>query len=266
MIALAHRLLTAGILTVWAVVLCFMHLSGRISSYLHPNFQPYTFACGLVLGVLAILILFSPEEAEVGSAGCEPGKPRSTIGSLVVAFILVVPLLVTLAYSKGEFSATTVLNRGFVDSFDQLAGGARVVEPSLPGEAFPPAGDSSYGLVEDMPPPEIIDLLYAAQLPEMREGIEGVDLEFIGQFMPATELNPKGDRFRLVRMMIMCCAADAQPVSVLVETAQLPDVGEMGWVKVRGKPTFPVADGQARPLIVADSVEKTDAPREVFLY
>jgi TIGR03943 family protein len=263
MIALAHRLLTAGILTVWASVLCFLSFTGRMSSYLHPAFQPYALACGVVLGVLAILILFSPEEAEVGASGCEPGKPRSTIGSLIVAFILVVPLLVTLAFSKGEFTATAVLNRGFVESFDQLAGGARMVEPSLPAEASQP-GD--LGLVEDLPPPEIIDLLYAAQLPEMREGIENVDLEFIGQFMPATELNPKGNRFRLVRMMIMCCAADAQPVSVLVETPALPDVGEMEWIKVRGRASFPIEDGQARPLLTAESVEKTDPPKEVFLY
>lgn len=268
-----HRFLTVGVLATWATVLCYLSFSGRLSSYLHPTFQPLATACGIALGILAILVLFSPREVMAG-AGCEPGAPRSTISTLAFAFVLVIPLLVTLAFSKGEFSASTVLNRGYVESLENVV--APVVEPAaesvprdetvvgapLPGEN----GEVDYGLVEEMPPPEIIDLLYAAQLPEMRDGLEGEEFEFIGQYMPLTDGPSQGNRFRLVRMMVVCCAADAQPVAVTVEANQSPKFAEMSWIKVRGIPSFPMVDGQTRPLLKATSVEKTDPPEDVFLY
>lgn len=262
MIALAHRFLTAGVLVIWSAALCFFYFSGRITAYLHPTFQPYALACGITLGIFAILVLLSPEEAVIGASGCEPGKPRSTFGSLVLALILVVPLVVTMAFSRDEFSAVTVLNRGYVDSVTQVPANLTFAQPALPGEEVGPGDDE----VPEMPPPEIIDLLYAAQLPELRAEIEDKPIELIGQFMPAEESNPDGNRFRLVRMMLMCCASDAQPISVIVEADAAKDFKEMTWVKVAGRTKFPVIDGQLRPLLKADSVVQTDPPKDPFLY
>ena len=62
---------------------------------------------------------------------------------------------------------------------------------------------------------QTVDLIYAAEEPSMRADFEGKEVEVIGQFMPARENNaPKADRFNLVRMFIICCAADARPVAI----------------------------------------------------
>ena len=64
---------------------------------------------------------------------------------------------------------------------------------------------------------QTVDLLYAAEEPTMRADFENKDVEVIGQFMPARANNPEGDRFNLVRMFVICCAADARPVAISVQ-------------------------------------------------
>ena len=113
---------------------------------------------------------------------------------------------------------------------------------------------------------EAVDLLYAAGEPTMREDFENKEVEVNGQFLPALTGNPNGDRFNLTRLFVMCCAADARPVAISVQSTPATDFPKMTWVKVRGKATFPVEGGRHMPVVVADSVTETDAPEESFLY
>jgi uncharacterized membrane protein YcgQ (UPF0703/DUF1980 family) len=113
---------------------------------------------------------------------------------------------------------------------------------------------------------ETVDLLYAAGEPVMREDFENKQVEVTGQFLPALTGNPNGDRFNLTRLFVMCCAADARPVAISVQSQPATDLPKMTWVKVRGKATFPVEGGKHMPVIVAESVTETDAPEESFLY
>jgi uncharacterized membrane protein YcgQ (UPF0703/DUF1980 family) len=113
---------------------------------------------------------------------------------------------------------------------------------------------------------EAVDLLYAAGEPTMREDFENKQVEVTGQFLPALTGNPNGDRFNLTRLFVMCCAADARPVAISVQTNPAIDLPKMTWVKVRGKATFPVEGGRHMPVIVAESTTETDAPEESFLY
>jgi uncharacterized repeat protein (TIGR03943 family) len=113
---------------------------------------------------------------------------------------------------------------------------------------------------------EVIDLLYAAQLPEMRPSFENKQVEVIGQLMPAKENNPKGDHYDVVRMFMTCCAADAQPVALPIQPAAKPGLPEMTWVKVTGKATFPVVGGQRHPMLEGATVEKTKPPEDTYLY
>lgn len=250
---------------VWGVLFSYFFFSGRVSSYLHPAFHFGTLLSGIVLVTLAAGILFLPEAGD----GCE--ERRSTGGVILAFFILTVPLVVAAGISPGEFGATAVMNRGLVENIDELPAFSPPEEPPLP------QADGSVGEGTMMDPStylkkndkgqikvETVDLLYAAAEPTMREDFENREVEIIGQFMPARIGNPNGDRFNLVRLFVMCCAADARPVAVAVQSKDV--FPEMTWLKVTGKVAFPVEAGKRSALILADSVKETDPPPESFIY
>ena len=102
----------------------------------------------------------------------------------------------------------------------------------------------------------------------LRKDFEGKDIELIGQLMPDPESGASGTakRFKAVRMFMYCCAADSRPIATLVETANLPELPEMTWVKVTGKPSFPIENGRRVSVVQASKVEKTEPPEEAMLY
>ena len=113
---------------------------------------------------------------------------------------------------------------------------------------------------------QVVDLLYAAQDSTLQPDFKGQNIEMIGQLMPDTTNNPKGDRFKLVRMFMVCCAADARPVAVLVQSDTKPTGAEMSWIKVVGTVEFPVEGGRPIAVVKATKVEATSPPEETMLY
>lgn len=273
MTAILQRFISAGVLMAWGAALCFLYFSGRITAYLHPHFHLFAVSGGIVLILLAMLVLVAPEDA----AGTACGDPKSLWKSLLMAAVLVLPMLVALSASQDAYGAGTVLNRNYVQDLSQLPGGAASVPASTPADVTLPGDTGQSADSGDDEPKvrknakgeiqaEVVDFLYAAQMPDMRQTFEDKQVEVVGQLMPAKADNPKGDRYDLVRMLMTCCAADAQPIALPVQPGAKPDVPEMTWVKIHGKATFPMIGGQRRPLIENATIEKTDPPADTYLY
>jgi uncharacterized repeat protein (TIGR03943 family) len=249
--AILSKFVVSGILMTWGVVLSYFSFSGRVAAYLHPAFHPGLAISGIVLIFLAAAVFFV----------CPSPKtfpPRL----LVPSFVLTVPLLFATAVSPGKFGSAAFLNRGLVENAGQLPS----AQPSLrPADG---AADEGAGLPKNEKgqiKASTVDLLYAAGEPMMREDFENKEVEVVGQFLPARTGNPNGDRFQLVRMFVMCCAADARPVSVSVQSREA-SFPEMTWLKISGKVTFPLESGKRAVLIVADSVQQTSSPEAPFTY
>jgi uncharacterized repeat protein (TIGR03943 family) len=265
MTGILSRFAASGVLMVWGIVLSYYYLSGRVASYLHPAFHIYTaISAGVLLLLsLAILLTIPSESAKHG---------LSNIG-IFPFLLLTLPLLAATKLSPSNFGATAVMNRGMVDNIADLPGFSPPQDPALPiADGSVKDGtmmDPSLYLkrnAEGYIAAETVDLLYAAGEPAMREDFENKPVEVTGQFLPALAGNPNGDRFNLTRLFVMCCAADARPVAISVQSQPATDLPKMSWVKVRGKATFPVEGGRHMPVIVAESVTETDAPEESFLY
>jgi uncharacterized repeat protein (TIGR03943 family) len=265
MTGILSRFAASGVLMVWGLVLTYFYLSDRIISYLHPAFHIYTAISGGVLLLLSLLLLLT-----VPNDSSRHALPSMGIFPFL---LLTVPLLAATKLSPSQFGATAVMNRGMINNISDLPGFSPPQEPGLPnadgsiaeGTMMDPSlylKKNSDGYISA----EAVDLLYAAGEPVMREDFENKQVEVNGQFLPALTGNPNGDRFNLTRLFVMCCAADARPVAISVESNPAIDLPKMTWVKVRGKATFPVEGGRHIPVLVAESVAETEAPRESFIY
>jgi len=265
MTGILSRFAASGVLMVWGIVLSYFYLSDRIASYLHPAFHIYTAISAGVLLLLSLAMLLT-----IPGESVKHGLSRMGI---LPFLLLTIPLLAATKLSPSNFGATAVMNRGMVDNIADLPGFSPPQDPALP------SADGSVKEGTMMDPSlylkrnadgyiaaETVDLLYAAGEPAMREDFENKQVEVTGQFLPALAGNPNGDRFNLTRLFVMCCAADARPVAISVQSQPSTDLPKMTWVKVRGKATFPVEGGRHMPVIVAESVTETDAPEESFLY
>jgi uncharacterized repeat protein (TIGR03943 family) len=277
--SLPRVLLEASALLVWGSVLCYFYFSGRMESYLHPTFYGFVLASGIVLVVLGLLAFFfsDSEFCACDDPDCpDPVAGGPAIRALLVWSILVIPLLWSATASPGQFGATAIFNRGLVESLDQLPGARNTREPVFPTahSDAPWAGDPSMDFEsylsrtdEGLIKAETIDLLFAAEEPPIRPDFENQNIEIIGQFLPDRNRSAgRDDRFQLVRIFIMCCAADGRPIGVPVQGTVPPDLPEMSWLKIKGKATFPIQGGRVVPLVEAYSVEEIDPPRQTFIY
>ncbi|MFQ3577441.1 MAG: hypothetical protein SNJ52_00300 [Verrucomicrobiia bacterium] len=119
------------------------------------------------------------------------------------------------------------------------------------------------GLIEA----EITDLWAATADPVFRRFLEKEKVSVVGQFLQSRGSRPaQGDMFKLVRLMVNCCAADAQPVSVQVRVADLPNVNEMDWIRVEGRLHIRLEAGENVPTIEADLVERAETPEEIYIF
>jgi uncharacterized repeat protein (TIGR03943 family) len=276
MSAFVHRYLPSAILMIWGCLLAQFYLSGRIASYLHPFFQPLTAMSAIILLLLAASLLFFPQAREACWGSCcgeEHGRQRPRRVTLS-AVVLVFPLLIAAAASPDQYGAAVVRNRGFIDQLSDLPGYESSARSALAESSDGEAAASGQGMEENYLPKnesgqikaQNVDLIFAAEEPAMRADFEGKELELIGQFMPAHGKNAKANQFSLVRMFVICCAADARPVAVSVETKDAQSIAEMSWIKVIGKATFPVESGRRVPLVMAESVTSCNPPEETFIY
>lgn len=76
----------------------------------------------------------------------------------------------------------------------------------------------------------------------------------------------KPDEFALARMMMVCCAADMQPVGILAQWVETAALSEGEWVQLSGiLSKKPYNDG-FDPIIIVEKIEKISRPQREFIY
>ena len=280
------RILTFTTLLLWGGTLLYFRASGRIDAYLHPQFHPYVLAAGLGLLALSVLWWWASRETEAGchECACHHGnddEPRSHLsaGAAFAFAVLLLPVSAAAFISPSQFGEAMVMNRGIVTDISQLPSaempgggwedapewdenvdGADVSWPEGQEEGveyFTRGPDGSIQV-------ETLDLLFAAQEPGLREEFENQRVSIIGQYVP-----PRGGAaggFDLVRMFMVCCAADARPLGIKV-TGEPVAVPRMGWVRITGVARFEdTGGGVLEPSLELEKIEEVEAPRESMLY
>ena len=191
-----RRYVSAGVLTIWGVLLVYLFAADQLEKYLHPVFRPWTLISGIVLLLMAAGTLFLPQDDADGHDCCGDGPPEpaepgqltfrlatpqegryplhpqtahahgccghgqegSLKGSIFQVLVLTVPLLIATVASPGQFGAVAVRNRGYVASTSELPGYRPYVEPALPTE------DGAPGPTETKPSSDYLPRNAAGQI------------------------------------------------------------------------------------------------------
>ena len=300
--AKASSLLNGLTLVGIGIVLLDFFFTGRVDQYLHPQFRPFTLVAGIIFCVIGLVYAAAKPSARCCVEGeCVHENATNPFRSVIAILVLFAPLVAGVALSKDSYDQQAVLNRGFVQDITKLpvrantVGAGTQASQVIPSEALgakdaavseplpqdtppasgnhdsanPAAPDSGDGSAQYLPKApdgnvalEVTDLLYAEQEESLRKIVGGKTIEVIGQFLPGTDTK----QFKLVRMFIVCCAADARPVALSVEAAGQVNASEMGWIRVTGKAAFTQSGDRTHVVMKADKVESVDPPAEAMLY
>lgn len=285
---MTRRILTLLTLLGWAGFMLWFRASGRIAAYLHPQFHAWVAMAGIVLLGLAPLWWWASGKDTGGCAHCacdhhghDHDNHRTPLGAgAFLGFaLLILPVAAASVISPGEFGVAAVMNRGIVTDVSQLPS----ARPSFgTGWQDAPMADDTEGIPDvQMTDGEegveyftrrpdgaielqTLDLLFAAEEPALRDQFENQRVALVGQYVPPQ--GGEGGGFDLVRMFVICCAADARPLGINVVAPQIVEVPRMGWVRITGVARFVEKDGRLEPKLEAEQIEQVEAPQETFLY
>ena len=250
------------------------YLNGRIDQYLNPMFRPFVLIGGAGAVIAGLVYLLTTHSGQCCLDGdCIHRHINNPAWSLAFFGVICLSVLTGATLSKDAFDQQIIENRGFIEDAAKLPGahsfrapssqnpipaailGAHINEATSEPGNLPIAEDGNVAL-------EVTDLLYAETQEPLRKMIAGKTIEVIGQFIPGST----HDQFKLVRIFLWCCAADARPIYIPVALSGPVDVSDMEWVKVTGTAEFSTNEEQTHVLLKADSVDASDPPEEAMLY
>ena len=74
------------------------------------------------------------------------------------------------------------------------------------------------------------------------------------------------NEFALARMMMICCAADMQPVGLLAQWSGAQELTDGEWVEITGTLSKKPYKAGFDPYIIVASVKKIDSPGREYIY
>jgi len=249
------RLLASLTLLEWGVLLVYFYCSGRLTSLLIPSFHLLVLVTGILLCASGALLWWSDEKnpAEQNCVGgcCEHSHTGFGIGRFLSFLVLSVPVALAAVISPDSYGSVMIRNRGVIETVEKVAD-TPITPKHSPSQARP--NDEPVTV-------EVGDLLIAAQSKSGMAQYDGKRVELTGQVYPLGE-----GKFELVRMLMLCCAADAQMLVVRVESDHDFRLPAMKWAKITGRVSFAKKGDHDIPVVAAEKVMPIAQPADPYVY
>jgi uncharacterized repeat protein (TIGR03943 family) len=239
----------AVVMSAWATVMLHTIATGHINRLLSPMFRNYVLTAALLLLVLSALylLLYQPD-SEAAPALAPTGRLRQ-FGRWLV---LLIPVIAASILSPSALSSTTMDNRS------STAGVAAM--PSWNAASQSKAKDALDADPNQPVPVDVTDLITLSRSPEQIAAFEGRKVRAVGFLIQQPGQPPK-----LLRWIMWCCAADAQPASVELSGNTSGDWKDTQWLEIVGTAHFPSTLGHVVPRIDVESIKPTQEPDEPYL-
>ena len=237
----------AAVMSAWATVMLHTIATGHINRLLSPMFRNYVLTAAILLLVLSALyvLLYQPDSETAPSLA-----PTGRLRQLGRWLVLLIPVIAASILSPSALSGTTAIIRGPIGV--------------TPMPTFPDSDDIAKKALEADPnqpvPVEVTDLITLSRSPEQIKSFEGRKVRTVGLFVAQAGSAPK-----LVRWIMWCCAADAQPASVELGGNFPGNWKDTQYLEVVGTAQFPSTLGHVVPRIEVESITPTQEPDEPYL-
>jgi uncharacterized repeat protein (TIGR03943 family) len=260
-----RRIIYSLAVLIWSAVLLYFYSSGRINKYLVTDFRPIAFVGGLGLAVLGLFnLLTAGQQADCGHdhGGDEAHDHESSDMHPLTAFLLmIVPVLLSVAWTKDEYSVAALSRKGLYDTPSGIT--SPFLSSSMPALTLEEIEKSHRKTPDGFLEFNLMELFFTTGDRELQPLIEGLKVETEGRWMDEKVRNPDGTRKRLYRLFITCCAADSRAIPIILEFGkQPPEFPENGWVKVSGTMRFPLEEGELQPVLMVERVVAAEPPYE----
>jgi hypothetical protein len=180
-----RRILFSVAILVWSAVILYFYATGEIAKYLAPDFRVMALVGGLGLAVLGIFnLLTAGQEADCGhdhDGGAEPHDHESgDVHPMVALAVLIIPLGLSAAWTKGEFSQKAASSRGLYDDPAQTKSPflASVLGPITREDIEKNHRKTADGYYE-MP---LMELFFSSGDPELQTATDGMKIQTDGRW------------------------------------------------------------------------------------
>lgn len=226
------------LLATWSSFFLWLLTLGRehLARLLHPGLW-WLVGCGAVVLALFLVASFLSRDRQ---------GHQFLYMELTSMLVLLVPLLFFLHVRTARFNETTLTTR----TFDT---GAILRMKRFEEEAIQQLADESG--VGKTP---LTSLFFQADKFEGRE-VEVVCQTFVNDKLPE-------ERVMCYRYLVTCCAADAQPIFVFINTEDMEPVDGGRWVKVRGSVALIGEENKKVVAITPDLLEYVEEPTFPYAY
>lgn len=223
----------------WFIALAGLLPGGAYEAFLRPEF-------GVLLGA-AVVVLLGFLAVDMGRP---PTPPKPIFGETIRVLILALPLAY-LSIGRG-----VALDSGaFAKRWTGTAAGGNAIAAGEP--AAPPAATETAAREADL-----VGLCWDS---DAYEG-QAVAVEGMLRHEPDVAARYGGNGWLLYRFVISCCAADAQPVAVMLTGEMATNWTDDAWVRATGRFTLRPDQPRPVPILELGALAPLEKPRNPYLY
>jgi uncharacterized repeat protein (TIGR03943 family) len=242
------RSLPAAVYGVWACTFLYLTLGQRYMAFLRPEF-------GLLLGLAAFLAL------GFGISGAMHARVHAVDFSFVSrALALLTPVVFLMLIPEAHLGNYAFRNR-FV-GYHAPVDGSRAAPGSVSQSRTPAISEESGRPGGEAAEQTILEILRNPQ------AYDGRPVSFSGMILRDESLKQNfGGRDTLVyRFLITCCASDALPLAIVLDSAPAAALRNDQWVQVKGTFQLLEVDQKQLPFVARAVVDPIPAPKFPYLF
>lgn len=252
------------VVLVVGALLLYYYQHEKLGSYLKEKFHIYVLLGGLaamVMGVFSFLTAgvaacCGHDHGEDEDEGCEDHDHGGDMNPFVGLMIVLVPMVCSLSWTTHGISEARqdALSEKDVSAADFSFNDLPPFTVETLEKTKTKAPDGAFML-------NIFELFFTAGDTVQEKVINGLYVETEGKLRNEPKRNGNGQRMRLFRLMMTCCAADAQAVPMTIEfEGETPDIGHNSWVRVAGIMSYEREGGVVYPLLKVKRIEEIPVP------